>query len=117
MNRRRWFIRMGIVAVVGVALLVWTISQGAQARLTIENQSGQAIDQLRITIAGQTSMVKNLPNGRELSAPLGDKAGAPCEVRWQFADGGIHRFASPATAGTLTILPRGETRFKPSGKN
>jgi hypothetical protein len=117
MNRKRWLVRLALVAVLGVAMLVWSLSQRAQPRLAIENRSEQPIRQLRVTVDNKTHKFTNVPHRGEVTVPLGTQSDVPCVVQGELEDGSIIRqqFFHPVS-GTLVIRPRGETQFHPLGK-
>jgi hypothetical protein len=85
-GRSRWLVRLGLLAVVAVAVLVWLYDQHRKRGLTVENRSGQPIAVLEITAAGETSTFRDVPDGGQVSAPLGDSGGG-FKVDGRFPDG------------------------------
>ena len=107
-GRNRWLIRLAAVAVGGLALWMWTSQQAAQNVPTIENQSGQALAQLRITFAGQTKTFQNVPTGTKLIVPLGVKSDDAFTADVRLANGIMLRWNGPVQEGrSLILLPTG----------
>jgi hypothetical protein len=118
MNRKRWLVRIALVAVLGVAMLAWSLSQRTEPRLTIENRSKLPIKQLRVTVDNHTQTFTKVVDGGELTVPLGTRSDTECLVEGELGDGSIIRqkFFHPVS-GTLVIGQRGETQFHALGKN
>src|SRR5205807_2391924 len=63
-SRKRFWLRLAIPLVVGLALLVWAITQDwAQSTLVIENRSGQPIPLLQVKAGGETSTFRDVAVG------------------------------------------------------
>jgi hypothetical protein len=117
-GRFRWPLRVAILLVAGLALLYWPIHQRSRDTLTIQNQSGQRIDELRLTAAGETKTFHDVAPGAEVAAPL--KADDRFTVEGQLADGTMIRGQFGGTAGDrapLVILPGGQLVFRQQGKS
>jgi hypothetical protein len=115
-GRKRWFIRLAVVFVVGVAGLLWAWGEHSR-NLAVENHSEQKVVHLDITIAGQTHTFRNVPTGAVVNAECKVKDGDRFLVAGQLADG--TRIRSSGVIGEslhFLLLPGGEVKFRPKSK-
>jgi hypothetical protein len=116
-RRSRWLLRIGVVLVVGLALLIWAIHEQSQDLLTIENRSGQPITLLRVTIAGESKTFKDVAKETAVTAPLGGKGDAGFVVEGQLADGTRIRGQFLKGGGRrLLVLPEGRLELGKAGR-
>jgi hypothetical protein len=106
LGANRWKLRMAVVLVAGGAMLLWALNQQRQPAemLTIVNQSGQTITELKITVAGHTSTIKNIPAGREVVPPGVVQSDEPFTLEGTFAGGDIIRVPSGKTKAGLKVI-------------
>jgi hypothetical protein len=106
---------VAVLGVLGLLLLWWVLYGQAEAVVTIENQSGQAIARLRVTRAGATTEFHDLQPGAQVTVPARDGEQAAFAVDGELADGTLLRgrfSAVGADRPTVIILPRGEVQFR-----
>jgi hypothetical protein len=73
--------------VAGLAACIWLWSAGRRNWLTVENHSGQAIAQFRVTVGGRTIEFRDVPDGAAVSADFPIRADDHFAVEGRFADG------------------------------
>jgi hypothetical protein len=66
-RRSRWLLRLAIVPVIALLALFWAVRQQTHS-LTIENRSEQSIDELNVSIGGQTQKFQNVKAGDRVTA-------------------------------------------------
>ncbi len=118
--RPRWLVRLVVLLVLGLILIVWATRREAEPAITVENQSGQPIAELHVRQGGEGNDFRDLAPGARVTIPLRHGQSNPLTVEGQLADGTLirGRFGSAAGDGAaLTVLPRGEIQFRPSGKS
>jgi hypothetical protein len=119
MNRRRyrWPVRFAILFIAGIALLVWALAGQSEQRLVVENQSGQPIATLEITVAGHKGTFKNLPASGKATAPFSVEGGEAFAVQGKLRDGTLIRGSGKTVErAPLVILPGGQINFRQPGR-
>ena len=113
-NNKRWLIRLSVLFLVGLAALFWSVS-GRGRNLTIENRSQQSIDELKITIAGQTKTFQNVKSGAEVTAPCpASGRELPYTVEGKLSDGKILRSNGQIRDSLhFLLLPDGQLQPRP----
>jgi hypothetical protein len=109
-GRNRWKLRIAVVLLAAGAMLIWALRQQQQptSALTIVNQSGQKISVLKITIAGHSTTVKDIPTGEELVPPAAVQSGDPFSLEVTLVDGSsISRINGTAADGLRIIVEPG----------
>src|SRR5947209_1024368 len=86
-SRTRWPIRLALLLVLGLAGFLWVNRQRSEDWLTVENQSGQPIAQLRLSAGGEGSSYKDVAPGAQVAAPFAVRSGEVFTVEGQLADG------------------------------
>jgi hypothetical protein len=115
-NRNRWLFRLAILLVAGVIFFLWVV-QGQSQQLTVENQSGQRIARLQITIAGQTHTFRDVKAGEKVSASFRFKSDDHFQIEGELADKTTIRSSGAIGDRVLLVVQRGgELQFRPSGK-
>jgi hypothetical protein len=113
----RWPIRLVALLLLGVALYAWFSRERAQNGLTVENRSGLPIEVLRLTVAGQRTIYRDVPPGGSVTAPGGGEGGDRFAVDGRLADGTMLRGEGGMPPGrALVVLPGGQILARPSGR-
>jgi hypothetical protein len=115
-NRRRWLLRLAAVLVLGLIGLLWALQQQTR-ELVVENQSGQTIEVLKITVADQALTFHDVPPKATRTASSKAKEGDHFNVEGRLADETRVRMDG-ALGDSLhfLILPGGTIQFRPKGK-
>ncbi|HEY7309103.1 MAG TPA: hypothetical protein VH643_07000 [Gemmataceae bacterium] len=106
-TRKRTLFRVAIVLVVGLAVLVWTVTNRSRG-VIIENHSGQTVKVLNVTLAGETKSFQDVPEGKPITETF--KAGGDdlLTVEGRLADDTRIRFrGNPGGDLHFLILPGG----------
>jgi thiol-disulfide isomerase/thioredoxin len=81
--------------------------------LTIENESGQVVTELHVTVAEHTGSFRDIAAGAAVTAPFGVRGDEPCTVKGKLADGGpISMQGRTQERSRLVILPGGSIIFR-----
>jgi hypothetical protein len=108
-GRKRWWFRLAIPLVAGLAMLALALGEAARKGVTIENRSGQPIFHLEVSRGGETSTFDNIPPGGKVTAV--PKAGGPFQVTGRMPMGLINgRFGDLGPRVDLEILPDGTVK-------
>ena len=59
---------VALLVVAGLAVVLWAVRERGQNRLTLANRSGQPVAFLRVTISDETTVFRDVPDGREVVA-------------------------------------------------
>jgi hypothetical protein len=117
-DRTRWLIRLGLIAVLGLAMLLWANRGRAPEGLAIENRSGQVIARLKVTAAGQVHTFDAVAMASEVSVPLAPGREDLVALEGQLADGSLVRWRGQAADGVrLIILPGGDIVVRQAAKS
>lgn len=115
-RRRRWLLRLAIVLAAGLAFYAWTILR-AENRLTIQNRSGQAISELKVNVAGQTSPFQDIASGQDVVVSLGKQGAGGFDLKGKLADGNLIHFVDVAPqSAPLVIGPGGAAAYRKEEK-
>jgi hypothetical protein len=115
-NRVRWVLRLAALAVAGLAGLLWAMHD-RENHLTIENRSGQAIMELRLTVGEQSSTFRGIPTGSDVTTPFTVQPDAPFSMEGQLFDKSLIRGKGVAGTDTrLTILPDRSFTIRQGGR-
>lgn len=95
-GRKRWLLRLTVVLIGGGVMLLYALRQQSLDQLTIVNQSGQPIVDLKITADGETTTFRKIPNGQTRPVPSVTKADQSVTMRWQLQDGSLHSYTGLA---------------------
>jgi hypothetical protein len=112
--RRR--LRIIVLLAIGLGLLLWTLWGQWQRRLTIENRSGQVIEELRVTYAGETRTIRNVPPAGKVTVPAGDENGDHYTVEIKLGDARIRSSGVATGQRELVVLPNRTVVPGPVGK-
>jgi hypothetical protein len=116
-GRSRWLLRLAILPLAAVAMLLWANQQRGPDVLIVENQSGQPIATLQVTVGGRTSKFYDVAIGASVSAPVGKKTDEPFIVKGKLEDGAIVHSQGPFQEGaTLVVRPGGRIIVQQAGK-
>jgi hypothetical protein len=116
-TRGRWWLRLAVLLIAGLALFVWFLRQRAQEPLTIENRSGQVISQLSVTRGDKTSHFRDVATGADMLAPLGASGDDPLKLEGRLAGGTRIMWSGMLKERAhLVVLPGGEVRVREEGK-
>ncbi len=116
-TRYRWPLRAIPLLLVLAALAIWAVRSARPERLTVENQSGQAIPFLRITVAGEAGTFHDIAAGETIAAPFDIRGEEPFTVEGKLADGTLIRSSGLSAAGlSVRILPAGKIDLRRGGK-
>src|SRR6202022_2020249 len=85
MNRPKAVIG-GLVFLTVLLGLLW-LARAFQNRLTVENRSGQTVTLLELSIAGETIVFRELPDGGTVTAAFRIKTDDHFRVKGKLADG------------------------------
>ena len=103
-----------------VALVLWLFPGHA---LTVENRSGQAIEEIAITVCGQTHTLRGIAPGGAASAAFEITTDGSFDVRGRLADGtaltGNYGYVTRGYRGvraTFEVRPSGEIAFEQDEK-
>jgi hypothetical protein len=97
---------------------VWAVGGLSQPGFTIENQSGQAVRELHVTIAEHEGTFRNMAQGAKVSAPFTVRGGEPFTVKGKFANGDLIGMRGLTQEGSrLVILPGGTIIFRKDGQS
>jgi hypothetical protein len=116
-TRKRTLLRVAIVLVAGLGFLVWALGHRTR-EFVVENHSGQRIDRLSVTVAGQTSTFQDVAAEAQVSGTF--KAGSDDHftLDGQLADANDTRIHASGKADEkfhfIFILPGGDVRIRPS---
>lgn len=116
-NRRRWLVRLTLPLAIGLAVLAWFAWQQSQARLSVENQSGQPIIDLQLTVSENTFKFSKVNMGSEVTVPQPVSKGDSFHMEGRLPDG--TRISSRGNLGEnfrFVVLPKGVISVRPSGK-
>lgn len=91
-GRKRWLLRLAIVIVAGLIALLWFAGQRSRD-LAVENQSGQPIASLRITVAGQTQTFRDVAAGGRVTAAYKARDDDAFRLEVRLADGALVSFS------------------------
>lgn len=114
MNPRysRWLLRSAVVLLVGILGVFWAGSKFPR-NLTIENQSQQIIDELKISMGGQTRTFHKVKVGERLTVE-GSSGGDRFAVEGQLADSTRIRASIPSSENLdFILLPNGQLQPRP----
>jgi hypothetical protein len=113
---RRW-LRVVVVLAIALGLLGWALSEHGQ-QLLIDNESGQTVAFLEITVAGKTTTFRNLPAGAVRTAPYRSRGDASFDLTGRLVDDTRIRLQGKlADNSQLVILPKGQVTIRPKGKS
>lgn len=122
---RRGSVCMGVALLLagGLAGLVWMARERLQNRLTVENRSGQPIALLKVTISGETTVHRNVPDGAAVTAPFPIHSDDHFAVEGQLADGtpvgGNFGYVTNGMSGErarLVVHPGGKVTFEQNNR-
>jgi hypothetical protein len=118
--RRKILVLMAALVLVGV---LWFVLEYNQARVVVENRSGQPIAQLKITDGQETLTFEGIADGADVKAMFHNRGTDPIVVEVRLADGTITKGRFGAiSSGSLgerarfVVLRRGEIKFRQDGK-
>lgn len=95
-GRNRWVLRLGVVLLAGAAMLIWALRQQAESVLTIVNQSGQTIVEMKVTAADQTVPYRDIPAGKEVTVPFVTNSKERVMIRVKLENGSLDGYMGPA---------------------
>jgi hypothetical protein len=85
--------------------------------LTVENQGREPVKTLRVTVAGESYIFRDVAPGAVLTTPLTVKEGERFAVDGTLASGTMVRASGlTGTSTHLLVLPGGEVQFRPARK-
>jgi hypothetical protein len=120
MSKRR--IRWLVLAAIALLLVLGAYLREGPRGLTVQNRSGEPVALLEITASGHTSTFRDVPDGGQVTAPLGSEGGN-LDVQGRLRDGTRikGRFADAPGGpdlrrGGLVILPGGAIVPRKAGK-
>jgi hypothetical protein len=110
--RKRTLIRLGIVLIAGLAVLGWTFTHRSR-NVTIENHSGQKVDRLDVTLAGETNTFRDIANGKQATGTFKVGGDDRFTVKGRLADDTLISFQGKAGEDLhFFILPGGVMELK-----
>src|SRR5258708_6781396 len=116
-KRSRWLFRIAIVLVAGAAFLVWAVGGLSQPSVTVENQSGQVVSELHVTVAEEQGTFRNVAQGATVTVPFAVPGRGPFTVKVTLGDGPSLRTSrmegKTLQRGRFIILPGGGINFRP----
>ncbi|SRR5579885_2966719 len=115
-GRRRWILRLAAVLVAGLAVLLWATQQRPAKVLNIENKSGGPITSLRVTVAGNTTAIREVPPGATVPVPFGDNSDGRFVVDGDLPGGKLHGQGKAAEGLTVIVQPGGQIKFQPAAR-
>lgn len=116
-TRKRTLLRVAIVLVAGLGVLVWALVHRTR-EFVVENHSGQRIDRLSVTVAGETSNFQDVSVEGQVTGTF--KAGSDdhFDIEGRLADANDTRIHVSGKVGEnfhfILILPGGEVQIRPS---
>ncbi len=117
-TRNRWMVRLVVVIIVGSAMLLWGVRQQAQSVLTISNQSGQTIAELKVTTdEGNTITFRDIAADTEETVPFVTRGDERFRLEVKLANGRITRWQGPADHLKVLIDPGGNIKVPTGRKN
>lgn len=111
-TRKRTLLRVGVILVAGLAFLVWALMNRSRA-FVVENHSGQRIERLSVTIAGETSLFQDVPFEARVTGTFKTGGDDRFTVDGRLADG--TRIRASGKAGEnyhFLILPGGDVKIR-----
>jgi hypothetical protein len=115
--RKRTLLRLGIVLVAGLAVLMWVVYNRSRG-VVFENHSGQKIDYLNVTLSGETSEFRDVPNEGQASGTFKIGRDDRLTVEGRLADDTRIRFSGKAGEELhYLILPGGTILPRPQKKS
>jgi hypothetical protein len=114
-SRYRWVLRLAVVAVAGLAMLLWSLTRQSDNTLAVENRSNQRIAILQVTLAAKPTAFRDIAPGATARVRL--VAGDSVAVDGKLADGTLIRWhGTPPEGATLVVLPGGQIEVRTSRK-
>ncbi len=117
-HRYRWLLRAAALLVAGLAFFLWATGPRSNL-LAVENNSGQPIALLRVTVAGETHSFTDVPSGSRVTAPFRVRGDDNFALDGRLQDGTMIRGQFRYTLHGLTgdpvhflVLPGGEIKFR-----
>jgi hypothetical protein len=116
-SRRRWILRLAALLVAGLAALLWATQQVPGKVVYVQNKSGGPITSLRVTVAGKTTAVREVPPGATVPAPYGDDAEAKLVIDGDLPGGKLHFLGTAKEGYTAVVEPGGQiNKYQPPGR-
>jgi hypothetical protein len=115
-GRRRWLLRLAALLVAGLAVLLWATQQRPAKVLNVENKSGGPITSLRVTVAGKTTAIREVPPGATVPAPFGDSGDAQFVVDGDLPGGKLHVLGKAEEGLTVVVQPGGQIKYQPAAR-
>jgi hypothetical protein len=108
-SRNRWLFKLALIPLLALAAYLWATQHRTEHFLTVENQAGQPIAVLRVTIAGQSKVLKDMAQGAKVTTPLAVRGDETFAVDGQLADGTLVKgHGKLPERAAFTILPGGQ---------
>lgn len=113
-TRKRTLLRVAIVLVIGLGFLVFALGHRTR-EFVVENHSGERIDRLSVTVAGETSNFQDVSVEGQVTGTFKTGNDDRFTLDGRLADGTrIHASGKAGENFHFLILPGGDVRIRPS---